>query len=182
VLRQVPLSSAALAGLALASIASIARGDGPGRDVASIFHVAKSENRNQVHYGIHLDGDCAPVGPEPVFAYWRMLEHGPSATEPLLSREVRAYGFASQRVLERGPGGGRVMVTLHALPGRPIVISSSAAGDGTCTAVAVTSVDKVPAALSSVFVQLRWPFGVSYLRIAGRSVVDGRKLEETVDD
>jgi Domain of unknown function (DUF4833) len=185
VLRQVPLGSAALACLAfglVALVAPAARGDGAARDVASVFHVAKSENKNQVHYGIHLDGDCAPVGPEPVFAYWRMLEHGPTATEPLLSREVRAYGFASQRVLDRGPAGGRVLVTLYALPGKPIVISSSPSADGSCTAVAVTTVDRTPAALTSVFVQLRWPFGVSYLRIAARALVDGRKLEETVTD
>jgi hypothetical protein len=182
VLRPLPLGSAALWCVALASIAAMARGDGAGHDVASVFHVSKSENKNQVHYGIHLDGECAPVGPEPVFAYWRMVEHGPTATEPLLSREVRAYGFASQRVLERGPTGGRVVLTLHALPGRPIVVSSYPAADGSCAAVAVTTIDRAPATLSSVFVQLRWPFGVSYLRIAGHAVVDGRPLEETVDD
>ena len=82
-------------------------GDPAARDVASVFYVAKSENRNQVHYGVHLDASCSPVGTAPVFPYWRMLEHGPLAAEPLLQREVDAYGVAEQHVTERGHGGRR---------------------------------------------------------------------------
>jgi hypothetical protein len=146
-------------------------------DVASVVLVDKSENRNQVHYGIHLDSHCAPAGDSPVFAYWRMLEHGPGATEPLLAREERAYGLASQSVLARGPEGGSVRVTLFAVPSRVLLFETKADTTG-CSASAVTTVGGVPAILSSVFVQLRWPFGVASLTLLGRRLDDGRPVRE----
>jgi hypothetical protein len=149
----------------------------PSSDVASVVFVGKSENRNQVHYGIHLDSHCAPAGDSPVFAYWRMLERGPSATEPLLTREVRAYGLASQSVLSRGPEGGSVQVTLFAVPSRPLLFETKVEPNG-CSASAVTTVGGVSAILSSVFVQLRWPFGVSSLTLLGRTIDDGRPVRE----
>jgi hypothetical protein len=146
-----------------------------------VFFIAKSENANEVHYGIHLDETCAPSGAAPVFAYWRMLERGPSVTEPLLSREIRAYGVAEQRVLARGEHGGSVRITLHALPSRPIVIDSVDAG-GSCVAHATASIDGIQATLTSVFVQLRWPFGVDHLLLRGRALADGRALHEKLAD
>ncbi len=163
--------------LAGALVSGAARADGQARDVPSVFFVAKSENRNQVHYGVHLDASCAPVGAQPLYAYWRMLEHGPHATEPLLSREVPAYGIAEQRVLERTAGGGRVLIRLNALPGRAIVITTGG-HDGACEASATTVIDGTRASLRSVYAKLRWPFGVDYLLLSGRSLADGRALEE----
>ena len=116
-----------------------------------MFFVAKSENRNQVHYGISLDGSCAPRGEAPVFAYWRMLERGPLASEPLLAREVPAYGFAEQRVLVRDDRGGRVRITLEsATPKRPIVFETARRGDA-CVAMARATIGGSPAWLKSVF-------------------------------
>ena len=175
-LRGLSLFAALLAVATGGLVVGVARGDA-GHDVASVFFVAKSENRNQVHYGIHLDGGCAPAGTAPVFAYWRMLERGPLATEPLLRREVDAYGFAEQRVVERGADGGRVALGLRALPGRVISVTS-AAREGTCEATATTAIGGAPAALQRVFVQLRWPFGVDHLELSGRAVPDGRWVEE----
>jgi len=157
------------------------QGRGHGQDVRSVFFIAKSENANQVHYGVRLDEACAPVAPSPVFAYWRMLERGPLATEPLLSREIRAYGFAEQRVVARDEHGGRARVTLNALPSRPIFIDSSGSA-GSCVAGATTSIDGVQAALTSVFAQLRWPFGVDYLMLRGHALAGGRALQEKLDD
>jgi hypothetical protein len=176
---SLPATCLALASGALL-LAAPARGE-PGRDVASIFYVAKSENRNQVHYGVHLDSACAPAGPDPVYAYWRMLEHGPLATEPLLSREVGAYGFVEQHVIERGPAGGRTVVRLHALPGRPITITASS-HDGRCEAVATAVIGGMPASVANVFAQLKWPFGVDYLVLRGRALADGRALQERLSD
>ena len=171
------LSSALVAGLAaLAATTGTARGD-TSHDVPSVFFVAKSENRNQVHYGVHLDPACAPTGPSPVFAYWRMLEQGPGATEPLLPREEPAYGIAEQRVIERRADGGRLLLRLRALPDRPIAIDT-VSHDGTCEVSATTSIGGAPATLHSVFAQLRWPFGVDYLQLDGRSVLDGHLLRE----
>ena len=150
------------------------------RDVAGVFFVSKSENRNQVHYGLHLDPACAPAGAAPVFVYWRMLEHGPTATEPLLSREVPAYGLAEQRVIERRADGGRIVVRLRALPDRPIEIAS-VAREGRCDLSATMRIGGVPASLESVFVQLRWPFGIDHLLLSGRSLADGRALHERIE-
>jgi hypothetical protein len=178
--RPAPLSSClvVLAGVGLGI--PIAYGHGVDRDahsVRSVFFVAKSENSNQVHYGIRLDETCAPSGDAPVFAYWRMLERGPLATEPLLARETPAYGFAAQHAAPRDGPGGHVVVTLNALPKRPIAIDSTASG-AMCTAKARAMIAGVPASLTSVFVQLRWPFGVDYIVLFGRA--DGLVVHERV--
>lgn len=167
--------------LAGALLAGAAQGDPAARDVASVFYVAKSENRNQVHYGVHLDASCSPVGTAPVFPYWRMLEHGPLAAEPLLQREVNAYGVAEQHVTERGTEGARLSLRLHALPKRPIVLETSRKGD-VCTATATTVIAGVPAVLENVFVQLRWPFGVDHLVLSGRALADGRPVREKLSE
>jgi hypothetical protein len=162
-------------------LASAAQGDPEAHDVASVFHVAKSENRNQVHYGVHLDASCAPLGPEPVFAYWRMLEHGPTATEPLLAREVGAYGVAEQLVTERGAEGGRLSLRLRALPSRSVVVQTARRAEG-CSATATTVIGGIPSSLDSVFVQLRWPFGVAHLVLSGHALADGRPVREVLSD
>jgi hypothetical protein len=178
-MRGLSLGCAAVVLAAAASIAGTARSDPP-HDVASVFFVAKSENRNQVHYGVRLDPTCAPAGAAPVFVYWRMLEHGPAATEPLLSREMPAYGLADQHVVERRADGGRVVVRLRALPDRLIEITT-VAREGQCDVSATTPIDGTPAALASVFVQLRWPFGVDHLLLSGRSLSDGHPLRERLE-
>jgi hypothetical protein len=178
-MRRPPLVTSLLVLLSFALVSPIVRPAGPeqGRGVRSVFFVAKSENRNQVHYGIALDASCAPAGPAPVFAYWRMRERGPLATEPLLSLEVPAYGVAEPQRVERGEGGGRVVFRLNALPKRAIAID--AASDGAaCIATARAMIGGTAAALTSVFVQLRWPFGVDYLELAGRTIPDGRIVRE----
>jgi hypothetical protein len=179
VLRHLPLGFVLLAWGAFALLPGVARSQ-EAPDVPSVFFIAKSENKNQVHYGVHLDASCAPLGRAPVFAYWRMLEHGPRATEPLLEREIGAYGFADQRVLTREPHGGRVEVRLRALPGRPIVIDTTAGEGGSCVATATTTIGGVPASLASVYAKLGWPFGVDYLVLSGRGLADGRELRERI--
>lgn len=151
-------------------------GDPDAHVVGSVFFIAKSENRNQVHYGIRLDAACRPAGETPVFAYWRMLERGPRATEALLAPEQPAYGLSSQRVTKRDDRGGSVLVTLNALPKRVIAVESKAIGS-TCRATASAVVGGVQATLASVFVQLRWPFGVESLLLSGWDA-DGHAVGE----
>jgi Domain of unknown function (DUF4833) len=178
-MRRPPLVSSLVALVSFALVAPIARPAGPelGRSVRSVFFVAKSENRNEVHYGVTLDASCAPAGAAPVFAYWRMRERGPLATEPLLSREMSAYGIAEPQRVERGESGGRVVFRLNALPRRAIAIDAAAGAQG-CVATARAMIGGTAAALTSVFVQLRWPFGVDYLELAGRSIPDGHPVRE----
>ena len=179
-MRRPPLASSLLVASCLALLAPAARPAGPepvSRGVRSVFFVAKSENRNEVHYGVALDASCAPEGPAPVFAYWRMRERGPLATEPLLWREVSAYGVAEPQRIERGERGGRVVFRLNALPRRTIAIDTAPDGRG-CIATARAMIGGTAAALTSVFVQLRWPFGVDYLELSGRAITDGRVVRE----
>jgi hypothetical protein len=161
--------------------AGAARADvqlGP-RDVAAVFVIAKSENRNQVAYAIQLDEQCAPRGQAPVIAYWQNREKGLPATEPLAAHERGAYGLASQSVMTRGASGVSVRVALRALPSRTILIESSKQGDR-CVATATLAISGKPAHLQSVFAQISWPFGVDYLLLNGTAIAGGQALREKI--
>jgi len=164
--------------VALGSFEIAANGDSPSRGaVFPVFTIAKSENKNQVQYGIRLDDHCAPAGPAPVIAYWRMLEQGPTETAPILPRELRAYGLASQTIVARDASGGSVRAVLNALPRRPVTLTTSRATDGTCRAVAIASIAGTPAHLFNVFVQLKWD-GVAYLLLRGWSTDGSHVVSE----
>jgi Domain of unknown function (DUF4833) len=145
--------------------------------VIPLFSIAKSENKNQVQYVVRVDDRCAPAGQAPVTAYWRMLERGPTQTEPILPREVRAYGVANQALVTRDEGGGQVRVVLNALPGRPMTVVTSRASDGSCRAVANMSIAGAPAHLFNVYVKLKWD-GVDYLLLRGWSMDGSQAVTE----
>src|ERR1700722_1857962 len=115
--RSIPLLVALVscASYALYAVAASAGSPVPAGSSVAVFSIAKSENKNQVQYVIRVDDHCAPVGPAPVSAYWRMLEKGPAETAPILAREVRAYGLASQAVVGKDASGGQTRVVLTAL-------------------------------------------------------------------
>lgn len=136
------------------------------RAIESVFFVAKSENRNQVHYGVRVDDACVPLGDAPVFAEWRMFEQGPNTRAPMLSREQRVYGLGTQTVIHRADGGS-VVTTLRAVSSRPLTIETFRDRRGVCVAKAVTRIDGAAATLSSVFVMLRG-FGVDAIVLSGR--------------
>jgi hypothetical protein len=147
-------------------------------DVPSVFFVSKSENKNQVHYGIRLDERCAPRGERPVVAYWKMLERGPNDTDELLAHEAPAYGIAQQRVTARDAGGGSVRLTLRAISGRAIEVATKKV-DGKCTATASVAIAGAPALLHRVHAQIKWPFGVDRLVVSGVSS-GGGAISETI--
>ena len=140
-----------------------------------LFTISKSENKNQVQYVIRVDDRCAPASDAPISAHWLMLEQGPSVTEPLLKRELPAYGPASQSVVERTAEGGKARLTLMAMPNRPIAIDTFKGASGGCQARPVTSVAGADAHLFNVYVKLKWPVGVSYLLLQGWSL-DGKQI------
>ncbi|HEY2370432.1 MAG TPA: DUF4833 domain-containing protein [Polyangiaceae bacterium] len=142
------------------------------KTIPSALFVSKSENKNQVHYGVRVDERCAFTSPNPVFPYWKMLERGPDATEPLLSREESAYGIAHQHV-----NGDSVTVTLRALPARPITIRIARTDSG-CVASAETTIDGQSARLFNVHVALGF-LHVDHLVITGWAS-DGHVLRERV--
>ena len=164
---------------ALGLVSTRAGGDAT-HDVASAFYVSKSENRNQVHYAVRLDDQCAPAGAAPVQPYWRMLEHDAHATEPLLSREVPAYGIAEQSIVSRGERGGVVRVVLRALRSRPLLLTTFASGQS-CAASASLVIGGTPATLTNIHVQLKWPWGVAYLLVSGRALSDGHAVSERIE-
>jgi hypothetical protein len=59
------------------------------------------------------------------------------------------------------------------------MVTSFARDDG-CTATASLVIAGVPAVLTSIHAQLRWPFGVEYLLLSGRAVSDGRAVAEKI--
>ncbi len=145
------------------------------RTISSVLVVSKSENKNQVHYGVHVDDACSLTGSAPVYAYWRMLERSPSATEPLLEREQRAYGIERQDVR-----GDTVRVTLRALPTRPLTVHVTRGTDGTCTASVVTRINGRAARLYNIHVALGF-LRVDHVLLTGYSDVDGRVISERVE-
>ena len=149
-------------------------------DVHSVFSILKSQNRNQVHYGVHLDAECHPVGAHPVFAYWQMLENG-GAIEPLLGIEDGAYGLDDEQQLQPGKDGDpvRIVIKLRAFRERALTLEVSREG-GRCQARAHTSISGADAKLDSIYVRLRWPFGVAYVLVTGSRIADGRWLQEKV--
>jgi hypothetical protein len=148
-------------------------------DFTSLFTISKSENRNEVVFAIHLDERCAPVGDAPVFPFWRMYEKGPHVVEPLLSREEAAYGIARERVLSSGSDGGRVEVTLRALPQRPVVVETKR-GDGRCEAWSSVPIAGESAYLYNVYVKLEL-LGVDYLLLSGWALDRTRVLHERLE-
>ena len=154
-----------------------ARGDSttPTSRALSLFTIGKSQNKNQVQYTVHVDDHCVPVPGAPVYAYWHMLELGPTRVAPLLSREYRAYGIASQRVTTHDINGGKIRLVLRALPSRPILVETVRAPSGACRALATVAIAGKPAHLFDVYVKLTWLLGVDYLLLRGWSM-DGTHI------
>lgn len=131
--------------------------------IPSVLFVTKSENKNQVHYGVHLTDACTFASAAPVYAYWKMIEKGPNVTEPILSREERAYGIARQEV-----AGDVVTVVLRGVPHRPIKIHVARGEDGKCTATPETTIAGVLARLFNVHIALGF-LHVDHLMLTGWS-------------
>ncbi len=130
-------------------------------EISSALAIAKSSNRNQVHYAVQVDDACAPAGAAPVRPYWRMLEKSADATEPLGGFEQRAFGIAKQDV-----EGDSVRIALRALPSRPITIHTERGEGGRCTSSATATINGVPARIDNVFVKVKL-FGVDYVQLTG---------------
>jgi hypothetical protein len=153
----------------------------PSAAVGSVFHIEKSENKNQVHYAVQVDAHCRPVGPKPVYGYWRDLEVGPRAVSPLLSHEQPAYGLTDPRSVRSDGEGGEIRIGLRGFPDRALTITTFREGDK-CRARTLTLIHKQSAALSSIYVKLGFLFSVDYVIVRGVRVADGVAVEEKVDD
>jgi hypothetical protein len=145
------------------------------------FYVAKSENKNRVVYAAIVDAACAPLGTRPLAVFWRMLERGPSATEPLLAREEPGYGVGEARVVARTDVSGAIRIALRALPDHPVTIETFRDAAGTCRATATTTIAGARARLDHVYLELGWPFGLKAIVLRGTRIEGGTgPIEERV--
>jgi hypothetical protein len=173
---------AAAAGAAAAPAAStnVAR-KLPAAPVQSVFHIEKSENRNQVHYAVRVDAACHPQGAKPVVGYWRNLEEGPRAVSALLEHEQVAYGLTEPRYVRSTPEGGQIRISLRGFPARPLNIYTFRQGVA-CAARAVTTIQNQAAALTSIYVKIGFLFSVDYAILRGLRLVDGAAVQEKMRD
>jgi hypothetical protein len=175
-------SRVALIALVLACGAAGARAQVlPSASVNSVFHIAKSENRNQVHYAIDVDERCRPRGKAPVRGYWRELEEGPRVTDTLRDHQQRAYGLTVPRAITIGDDGGDVRVSLRALSDRLLRVVTFREADR-CRARTFTPIKKQPAILTSIYVELGFLYSIDYILLRGIRVADGKPIEERIED
>jgi hypothetical protein len=153
----------------------------PGNPVRSVFFISKSENRNQVHYGVRVDEHCRPAGQHPMYGYWRDFEDGPTATSALLSHEQSAYGLTEPRWVRPAQEGGQIRIGLRGFPDRPLTIETFRGREG-CRARAYTTIARAPAMLRSIYVEIGFLFSIDYVLVRGFHTVDGRPVQEKVND
>lgn len=153
----------------------------PVAPVGSIFHIEKSENKNQVHYAVQVDEACRPRTAQPVYGYWRDLEQGPKAVSELLEHEQPAYGLRAPRLVQRNDSGGIIRVTLRAFPDRPLSIELFRTTTG-CGARTLVTIQGQPAVLSAIYVDIGFLFSVNYALLRGTRVSDGQAVQEKIHD
>jgi hypothetical protein len=137
--RQVIPVGCVLAGLVLGvGVAYAVPRIGP-NDVETLFYIAKSDDRNRVDYGVHLDATCVPVGRDPVFAYWRRFEPGAERFGDLNLLDQTVYGIEHQDVATRDGTGTWIRVQLRALSSRTLHVRIQRGQDG-CTGVVLLEI------------------------------------------
>lgn len=146
-------------------------------DLPTLFYVAKSDDRNRVDYGVHLDASCSPVGEEPLFAYWRRFEPGQDPLGDLNVLDRTIYGIARQEVRTRAANGSWIEVSLRALPSRRVLILVQRAGDR-CVGAAQTDIRGRESILDHVFVQLAGPASIDHAMIRGEERESGHAISE----
>jgi len=130
-------------------------------EIPSALVITKSSNKNQVNYAVQVNESCVPAGQAPVRPYWRMLERGSDATEPLVDSELRAFGIERQEI-----EAGGVNVVLRGLPARSITIRTWRGPDGACVSSANMTIAGVPARVANVYVRQKL-FGIDYVLVTG---------------
>lgn len=149
-------------------------------DVHSVFHVAKSENQNQVHYGVRLDAACRPAGKNPVFAYWSTYRPTGRVPKPLEGLGQRFYGASDEQKVEAGSTGGHVRMHVKALE-RVLIDIAISRGESGCVAVPTTLINGERANLSRAYLQLgRFGLSVQYVDLMGTRTRDGAPTTQRV--
>jgi Domain of unknown function (DUF4833) len=167
------LSAALPGGVLMAWLCGTASAASQVAEIPNALVITKSSNKNQVNYAVQVNQQCVPAGRSPVRPYWRMLERGSDATEPLVESELRAFGVERQNIDARG-----VNVVLRGMPARAITIRTWRGPDGACMSSANMTISGVPARVTNVYVRQKL-FGVDYVQITG-STAAGEAVSERV--
>ena len=150
-------------------------------DVRSVFHVAKSENQNQVHYGLRLDAACRPLGKRPVFAYWSRQRASGRVDAPLEGLGQHFYGASDEQRVRTGTTGGHVQMYVKALERVTVEISVQQTASG-CVAVPTTLINGERASLSRAYLKLgRFGLSVAYVDVVGTRLRDGARIVQRVE-
>jgi len=176
--RILAVGSVVLASLLAVGVAYAMPSIGP-HDVETVFFVAKSDDRNRVDYGVHLDASCAPVGQSPMFAYWRRFEPGQERLGDLNFLDQTAYGLAQQEVGASDGAGVWIRIRLRALASRPVQVRVQRGPTG-CVGAALLDIRGRDAILDHVFVQLGGPGSIDHVMIRGQERLSGQPVYERV--
>ncbi|MBD2344130.1 DUF4833 domain-containing protein [Anabaena subtropica] len=116
----------------------------------SIFFISKSDNGNQVHYGVQNNPDCSWKTSKPVYPYWK-LQNG--RLERLLAIEVPAFGIARQSVSDN-----EVVMEVNGFKARgiakPIRFRSTQSANQGCQISAFTQINGEVSQLLRVHIDL----------------------------
>lgn len=144
------------------------------RELPSVMVVAKSSNKNEVHYAVTVDGACVPAKNAPVHAYWRMRARGPDVTEPLTRREASVLGVGTQAVTTDS-----VHFVVNGMPARTFIAHFTQNADGQCSSIVETTISGSPARVLGIYVKERL-FGVDYVQLTGQTR-DGAIVRERLN-
>lgn len=151
-------------------------------DVPTVFYISKSDDRNRVDYGIHLDQSCTPVGDDAVFQYWREFENSPPVRVHGLGMfEYIPYGISEQRTTLRTASGARHAIKLRQFDKTPILIVTAKGADGRCSAQAHAVVGGKECIFTYAYVRLRKSGltpSVEFIDLHGRDVGSGQEVQE----
>jgi len=154
-------------------------------DVATVFWISKSDDKNRVDYGIRLDSRCAPVKDDAVFQYWRQFEPPGDGTQTHLlgTMEYIPYGISKQRSLRKTPVGGIHVMKLRQFDKTPIAILTKKEAGGNCSARARAVINGKESEISYIHVQLikagLFP-SVDYVDVHGKDLETGADLTERI--
>jgi hypothetical protein len=153
-------------------------------DVQTVFYISKSDDRNRVDYGIHLDDRCAPTKDEAVFQYWRDFEDAPPVRVHTLGIiEYIPYGISEQRTIRKTASGGYQMIRLRQFDKTPIGIITRKEADGHCSSQARAVINGKESELTYVYVKLArggiTP-SVDYVDIHGKALDSGQEVQERI--
>jgi hypothetical protein len=176
--RALPLSL--LAGSLLLASGGVRAADAPTfgpNDVRTLFYIAKSDDRDEVHYGIHLDKNCLPVGGSPVFAYWQQIEQGPNVVEELNTLDRTVYGIDRQNVAKRAADESVVTMAIRAASDRTVTISIRRQNDK-CVVESMGLIAGTRAQVERVFIHIAGFLRVDWIEIRGSA--NGKVIVERV--